>query len=314
MLMQRAVQSLRWMSRGYRAPGVQTNWCENIQFKHQRFCSPEDVRDLQSIIAAAESSVRILGSGHSFSGAAASEGTCISLAMMRNVLDLDIDTMTVTAQGGVTYGDLCRYLAPRGVALRNVPSLPHVSVAGSISTGTHGSGIEHGNILKQVSRIQYVCADGSLVEYSRGDPEFSAAVVGLGGLGAVSQLSLDVVPAFNVAQHVYEQVPIENLQAELDNIVRACDSFSAMINFGTGTVDALMMRYFLDDEAEAPTAGPEFCGGTLREAPMEFFESPQDLVRMTHQGPWHDTLSFFMEDLKQANMPHVALQTERMVP
>ena len=119
--------------------------------------------------------------------------------------------MTVTFEGGATLGDIARYLAPRGAAVQNLPSLTHVSVAGAISTGTHGSGWQFGNILKQVASIEYVKADGSLAEYRRGDPLFRDAVVGLGALGPISKLTLDIVPHFQVTNHAYADITLQQI-------------------------------------------------------------------------------------------------------
>merc|ERR1719242_2312332 len=106
--------------------------------------------------------VRVLGSGHSFNAMCDSSETLVSLAYMRNVIEVDPDEMTVSCEGGTTYGDLVKYLAPRGVALRNLASLPHVSIAGAIGTGTHGSGKEFGNLLQQIAEIEFVTHDGEL--------------------------------------------------------------------------------------------------------------------------------------------------------
>eukprot|EP00947_MAST-08B_sp_MAST-8B-sp1_P003755 g3755.t1 len=323
------------------APGAARNWSENVVFRHARFAAPEDIFELRRLVADAPSSERLrcLGSSHSFSEAAAAPqgGTCVSLAMMREILEVDVDAMTVRAQGGVTYGDLCRYLAPRGLALRNVPSLPHVSVVGAMATATHGSGLAYGNLLSHVAEVQYVKADGELATYHRGGGEdFSAALVGLGALGPVSEICVDVVETFDVSQGVYGGIPIPSLIDRLQSTVAGTDSFSAMINFGTGECDLLFLRqlhlttdpYLSSNDASSndassssssssslpPRARWGGADGTLLTEPEPFFEAPDFPVKTTHTGPWHDTLSFFMDGCKDLNMPNLALQAEFMVP
>ncbi len=92
-------------------------------------------------------------------------------------------------------GELATALNARGVALHNLASLPHISVAGSIATATHGSGASNGNLATAVAGLEIVTSSGELVTVSRGDPDFDGLVVGLGALGAVTRVTLDVEPA-----------------------------------------------------------------------------------------------------------------------
>jgi xylitol oxidase len=173
--------------------------------------TPSDRDELSAVVAAA-SAIRVLGSGHSFNHIIDSpDATLISLSWMQIIDEIDVDNMTITIDGGVTYGELARYLAPRGCALKNMASFPQLTVAGAISTGTHGSGIYQSNLASQIQTIEFIVADGSVKSYSREDDgeNFLTSLVGLGCLGIVSRLTLDIVPAFEVEQRVYCGMPLQ---------------------------------------------------------------------------------------------------------
>ena len=112
------------------------------------------------------------------------------------------------------YGDLAPLLQEKGYALHNLASLPHITIAGSVATATHGSGVKNGNLSTQVSAIEFVNANGDLVNLSKqkdGD-QFYGAVVGLGALGVVTKLTLDLLPTFNMKQVVYRNLPMSALK------------------------------------------------------------------------------------------------------
>jgi xylitol oxidase len=185
---------------------LRSNWSENVDFKHASLKLPSDASELAEIITGVPPGgrVRVVGSAHSFNEICdAGEGeTLICLANMGVIHDIDVENMTVTVQGGVTYGNLCRFLAKRGCALSMLASLPHITVAGAISTGTHGSGLGHCNLASQVSALEIVQADGARVRLARADADpsaFKAAAVSLGCLGAISEITLDVVPEYEVS-------------------------------------------------------------------------------------------------------------------
>jgi hypothetical protein len=106
---------------------LRTNWAECVPFRHDTLASPSDLTELQQVVREAEK-LRVVGSAHSFSHLAdAPDATMLSLAFMARIGEIDPDAMTVTAEGGVTLGELCRYLAPRDCALHNVASFPHLT-------------------------------------------------------------------------------------------------------------------------------------------------------------------------------------------
>src|SRR4051812_42010957 len=115
----------------------------------------------------------------------------------------------VSFSGGLTCGDL----AACGVAVHNLASRPHVSVAGAVATATHGSGDGDGNLATAVRALELLTSDGELVRAQRGDRDFDGVVVGLGALGAVTRPTLDAEPELTVRQRVFEDLPWETLFA-----------------------------------------------------------------------------------------------------
>ncbi len=120
----------------------------------------------------------MLGSGHSFNDIAepGPDGTLLSTAVLPPEFDIDTTARTVRVSGGVRYAELARRVDAQGLALPNMASLPHISVAGSVATGTHGSGVGNGSLASAVREVEIVTADGSTVTIARGDDGFEGAV------------------------------------------------------------------------------------------------------------------------------------------
>lgn len=163
------------------------------------------------------SSVHVLGSRHSFNGIADAEELISLEALPANVV-VDHETQTVTFGGGVEYGELVQTLNDNNVALHNLASHPHICVAGAVATATHGSGVANCNLATAVAALELVTSSGEIVKVGRGQPDFEGIVVGLGALGAVIQLTLDVQPAFEVRQRVFESLGWEALYDYFDEI------------------------------------------------------------------------------------------------
>ena len=173
----------------------QGNWAGNITYSAARLHRPGTIEQVQELVRRSNK-LRILGSRHSFNGIADCNEDLISLERLDQVVALDRERHTVTIEGGVRYGPLCQYLQLEGYALHNLASLPHISVAGACATATHGSGNNNGNLATAVVALEFVNARGELVALSRENhgEQFQGAVVGLGGLGAITKLTLKIEP------------------------------------------------------------------------------------------------------------------------
>src|SRR4051812_6766473 len=194
---------------------VVTNWARNITYTAKEFHRPHSLDALRSVVAGS-AKARVLGSGHSFNPIAdpGTDGVLLSIAGLPPVLEVDTAARTVRVSGGVRYAELARTVHAHGLALPNMASLPHILVAGSVATGTHGSGVGNGPLAATVREVELVVADGSTVTSGRGEEGFDGAVTSLGALGVVTALTLDLEPAYEVEQHVYTELPLDGLDFE----------------------------------------------------------------------------------------------------
>src|SRR3979411_1249202 len=188
------------------------NWAGNLEYSTDRLFSANSLEQVRSYVKK-QSKLKVLGTRHCFNNIADSTHNLLSLKSMDGVVALEPEAHTVTVNAGMTYGQLCPLLHNKGFALHNLASLPHISIAGAISTATHGSGEKNGNLATAVSALEIVTAAGEAVKLSRQrDGEvFRGAVVGLGALGVVTKVTLDIQPTFLMRQYVYENMPLTQL-------------------------------------------------------------------------------------------------------
>src|SRR5438034_10421644 len=169
------------------------NWAGNLEYSTNKIDYPKSVEEVQQLVKKYKK-LKVLGTRHCFNTIADSKYNFVSLRNMNKVVTLDANAKTVTIEGGMRYGELCPWLNDKGFALHNLASLPHISVAGAITTATHGSGVKNGNLATAVAGLEIVTATGDVVSLSRQkDGEtFRGAVVGLGALGAITKITLDI--------------------------------------------------------------------------------------------------------------------------
>jgi L-gulono-1,4-lactone dehydrogenase len=181
--------------------GQWRNWAGDEGCAPAAIEHPSSVAELADAVVragAAGRRVRVTGAGHSFSDIACTDGVLLALDRMAQVLEVDRSTGLVRVQAGITINALNQRLARHGLALENLGDIDVQSIAGAISTATHGTGARLRNIPSQVQALTLVLADGTSLECSAdSDPEvFRAARVGLGALGVVAEVTLRCVPAF----------------------------------------------------------------------------------------------------------------------
>jgi xylitol oxidase len=192
------------------------NWAGNTTYSTDRVFAPRTVAEAQQVVAQTER-LRPLGTRHSFSRVADTDGALISTEHLDHVVK--IGRRTVIVEAGIRYGDLGSALARHGLAVPNYASLPHISVGGAIATATHGSGARNQSLAASVAAVDLVCADGSLVHFGRSDENFEGAIVALGALGLVVRVSLDVVPEFELRQYVFERMPWATVEEHLQEML-----------------------------------------------------------------------------------------------
>ena len=206
-----------------------TNWAGNQRCAPASVEHPATEAELAAIVmdaAAAGERVKVVGAGHSFTGIALTDGRLVQLDRYRRVLSHDATAGTVTVQSGIPLSQLNEDLHARGLAMPNLGDIAYQSIAGAISTATHGTGAKFGGIATQVAGMRIIAGDGSIVECSaEREPEvFHAARVGLGALGVISTVTLQCVPAFNL-RAVEAPARVDELLASLDEHVANNDHF-----------------------------------------------------------------------------------------
>lgn len=294
--------------------GRMTNWAGNVRFAARRLHRPSTVDELRRVVERSNR-VRALGTGHSFSRVADSPGDLVTVAGLPPSVQIDAERASVTVAAGVRYGDLAAHLHAAGYALRNLGSLPHISVAGACATGTHGSGDRNGSLATALSAIELVTADGELVRLSRADRErFRGAVVGLGALGVVTRLTLDIVPTFDMAQYVYEGMPRARLDEHFADIVASAYSVSLFTSWTSSGIDQVWLKHRVD-EVGSCTARHSWMGATLADGPRHPVAA-MPAVNCTAQlgvpGPWHTRLPHFRMEFTPSTGDE--LQSEYLLP
>ena len=267
------------------------NWAGNYAYRAERLHRPSTLEQVREIVANA-SRIRVLGSRHSFNGIADSS-ELLTLDALAPDVRVDHEARTVSLAGGVRYGDLAAVLDAEGVALGNLASLPHISVAGAVATATHGSGDANGNLATMVAGLQLVTSSGEIVTARRGDTDFDGLVVGLGALGAVTRLTLDVEPAYEVRQRVFEGLTWDALFEHFDEITSSGYSVSVFTRWGE-TVDQVWVKSRATDAPEEVRA--DLFGArpaTAERHPILELDPINATAQRGVPGPWSDRLPHF---------------------
>lgn len=227
---------------------TERNWAGNVVYGAAGLVHPGSIDEVRTALASSER-VRMLGTRHSFNDIADTDGVLIALDRMPRVVEVSDARDAVRVSGALRYGDVAPQLEASGLALANLASLPHISIAGAVATGTHGSGDRSGSLATAVRALTIVSADGEVHELRRGDPDFDGAVVSLGALGAVIDLTLDVEPTYAVAQHVYEGPNWDAILADLDAVTGAGTSVSIFSTWQrTDAADQLWVKQRQPDD------------------------------------------------------------------
>jgi xylitol oxidase len=293
----------------------QSNWAGNYTYGAARLHYPETVEQVQGIVARGRK-LKALGTRHSFNGIADTSEDLISLERLAPLVAIDRERRTVTVAAGVRYSQLCQELHREGYALHNLASLPHISVAGACATATHGSGDRHGNLATAVAALEMVTAGGEMVVLSRqqhGD-HFQGAVVGLGGLGVVTKVTLDIVPAFVMRQDVYQNLPLARLADHFEAIVSSAYSVSLFTDWRKATFNQVWLkRPVTEDTAFAlEPALFEATPATNHLHPIAALSAVNCTAQMGVHGPWHERLPHFRMAFTPSSGEE--LQTEYLVP
>lgn len=188
--------------------------------------SEDDIREAVREAADEGARVRPVGSGHSFTDCACTDGFMLDLSGYDRLLHVDHEARTITVQAGMTLEQLNEAAAKEGLAMSNLGDIAYQTVSGAISTATHGTGVGFGNLSTQVDALSLITADGEVVHCSADeDPEvFKAAQVSLGALGVVSAVRIRCEDAFNLRADE-QGAALDETLGELDELVDANEHF-----------------------------------------------------------------------------------------
>jgi xylitol oxidase len=291
-----------------------TNWAGNLTYGTTNLEYPTSVDAIQQLVKKYDK-VKVLGTRHCFNTIADSRDRFISLRDMNKIIALDEKAQTITAEGGIKYGELAPWLNGKGYALHNLASLPHISVAGAVTTATHGSGVKNGNLSSAVEALEIVKADGSILHLSPKDGDrFHAAVVGLGALGVITKVTLKVQPTYMVRQNVYEQLPITQLRKNFDAIMSAGYSVSLFTDWTSPHINEVWVKSKVN--ANAVSATPtDFFGAkpaTKNLHPIITLSAENCTEQMGVPGPWYERLPHFKMGFTPSSGKE--LQAEYFVP
>jgi xylitol oxidase len=273
-----------------------TNWAGNFEYSTENLYPANSVEQVREFVKA-QNKLKVLGTRHCFNKIADSTNHLLSLKAMDEVVALDPQAHTVTVAGSMTYGQLSPYLHGKGFALHNLASLPHISVAGSCSTATHGSGDKNGNLATAVSALEIVTANGELLNLSRqkdGD-KFSGAVVGLGALGVITKVTLDIQPTFTMRQYVYENLPLAQVKNHFDAIESSAYSVSLFTDWQKQRLNEVWIKT-RTEKGQAFEATPEFFGAKPAAKnlhPIAELSAENCTEQMGVPGPWYERLPHF---------------------
>ncbi|MFJ3309269.1 D-arabinono-1,4-lactone oxidase [Streptomyces sp. NPDC086549] len=202
--------------------GTWRNWGGNVVARPAREVTPASVEELAAAVRrAAEDglTVKAVGTGHSFTSIAATDGVSIRPQLLTGIRNIDRTAMTVTVEAGTPLKRLNMALAREGLSLTNMGDIMEQTVSGATSTGTHGTGRDSASIAAQIRGLELVTADGSVLTCSeKENPEvFAAARIGLGALGIVTAITFAVEPVFLLTARE-EPMPFDRVLAEFDEL------------------------------------------------------------------------------------------------
>jgi xylitol oxidase len=292
---------------------TETTWAGSHTYTAARLHRPQSESELSQLVAGADR-VHALGSRHSFNLVADTPGDLVSTADLPRDIEIDSAAAQVRVSGGVRYGDLATELHRQQWALASMASLPHISVAGAVATGTHGSGDGVGSLASAVAAVECVGPDGETRVVTREDAGFGGWVVALGALGVVTHLTLDIEPTYDVRQDLFLHLPWASVEDGLDAITGSAYSVSLFTDWVGGDVAQVWRKSRLDVEGP-DLGGTDFLGATAAVEVTHMLDgAPTAAVtqQLGEAGPWHERLPHFRMEFTPSRGEE--LQSEYLLP
>lgn len=283
---------------------VERNWGGNITFSTTpvRPTSDAELAEVVRTAVAEGRSIRAIGSRHSFSAIADAE-VMVDLRDMPEIFDVERNPAGdfVHVNAAMTFGRFAELAKPEGIALFNMASLPHISIAGAVVTGTHGSGSRNRTLASAVVGFEVVTGAGDVTWYE-GEEMLNEGAVSLGGLGVITRLALGVEPAFEVEQRVFDHFPWDALATNFDEIFNAAFSVSAFTRWGAGDdEDDAVSQLWLKRRTDEPDRSDRIrqLGGvdaTEPRHPIRDQPAHTCTPQLGEPGLWSDRLPHFRQD------------------
>ncbi len=243
-----------WPNTGFQNDGTWTNWAGNQTANPMRIERPRNETEIVNLVQAAakeDRRIRVVGAGHSFTGLAVTDEVLVTLDDMSSVVSLNRDSGKVTVESGIRLFNLNPLLDAAGLAMPNLGDIAYQSVAGAISTSTHGTGLKFQSIAAGVTGLRIVTGDGSVIECDeeKNSEILHVARVGLGALGIITEVTLQCVPTFNL--HAVEEVlQIDDLLKNFDDHIDNTDHTEFF--WMPHTTNALLKRNTRTNEEPSP--------------------------------------------------------------
>jgi alditol oxidase len=290
------------------------NWSGHVEFTAESCVAPASLDELRAVVAASPR-IRALGTAHSFNDLADAPGLQVSVAALPQQVEIDSDRRVARIPAGMRYGTAARLLEESGWAFANMASLGHISVAGTIATGTHGSGDRNQTLSASVTGLDMVTATGDVVLFDAGTaPDgFSGMVVALGALGVVSTVSMRIEPTFQVRQDVFDGVTHGALLDDFDTTFSRAYSVSYFTTWGPDLVGQVWLKSRVaSGYASPPHALLDGVAADGKRHPLPGLDPVHCTDQLGVPAAWHERLPHFRLDFTPSSGDE--LQTEYLVP
>ena len=288
------------------------NWAGNLTFSAKEFIEIDNISKLQQVVSNSQG-VKVLATGHSFNAIGDTKDTLISLKNLSNGIEIDSQNAQALIPAGMAYADAARYLESQGWAFSNMASLGEVTIAGAISTGTHGSGSNNGVLSTSVVGLEIVLGSGELLTIDQSNSEeFAGFVISLGALGVFTKIKMRIVPSFSVKQFVYENIGIQAVAENFDTVFNSAYSVSYFSNWAKNSTGQIWMK-FLDDSS-SDNLSDNWLGANQAKAkqhPVKINNPDPCTDQLGISGKWLYRLPHFKLDSSPASGDEV--QTEYLV-
>jgi xylitol oxidase len=287
------------------------NWADNYTFKAAHIHRPGSIDEVRRLVTGSKR-IHAIGTRHSFNGSADSPGELIDLGGIPPDFALDRARRTVTLGAGTRYAELAAYLHGQKLALHNMASLPHISVIGAVATGTHGSGTANGTLSSAVAALELITATGDRVTVARGAPDFDGMVVGLGALGIVTRVTVDVRDGFDLRQEAYAGPSWPAMLADPDKYLGRAYSVSLMTKWSGDAVEQLWLKKLVPGAEPRAVTEAELGLSAFAKPVAESNEAFGLMTPFEIDGPWPERLPHFLIGGEPGMLDQI--QSEYIVP